>query len=88
MPKSPPRLYIAIVFRFYVLRHIRTWVEEQSVNRVTVNQCAQCGADLNEPEWSEHFPDHCIRNVWSCEACGYEFEETVYYAARELAEVA
>ena len=42
---------------------------------------------LIEPEWSEHFPDHRIRNVWSCQACGYEFEDTVYYAARELAEV-
>ena len=48
------------------------------------NQCAQCGAALNEPEWSEHFPDHRIRNVWSCQACGYEFEDTVYWSAREL----
>ena len=57
------------------------------MDRVTVHQCAQCGADLIEPEWPEHFPDHRIRNVWSCQACGYEFEDTVYYAARELAEV-
>jgi C4-type Zn-finger protein len=48
-----------------------------------MNQCAQCGADLIEPEWSEHFPEHHMRNVWSCEACGYQFEETVYYSARE-----
>jgi ribosomal protein L37AE/L43A len=54
------------------------------VNRVLVNQCAQCGADLIEPEWSERFPDHRIRNVWSCKACGYQFEDTVYYSAREL----
>jgi ribosomal protein L37AE/L43A len=52
----------------------------------SVNECAQCGANLIEPEWSEHFPDHRIRNVWSCDACGYEFEDTVYYSARELAE--
>jgi PHP family Zn ribbon phosphoesterase len=56
------------------------------VNRVLVNRCAQCSADLFEPEWSEHFPDHRIRNVWSCEACGYQFEDTVYYSARELAD--
>lgn len=55
--------------------------------RVSVNQCAQCGAGLNEPEYSEHFPDHRVRNVWSCDACGYAFEDTVYYAAPELAEV-
>jgi len=56
------------------------------MNRVTVHQCAQCGAGLSEGG-SEHFPDHRIRNVWLCQACGYEFEHTVYYAARELAEL-
>jgi ribosomal protein L37AE/L43A len=54
------------------------------MSRVKAHQCEQCGADLKEPEWSEHFPDHRIRNVWSCEACEYEFEETVYYASSEL----
>jgi ribosomal protein L37AE/L43A len=51
---------------------------------ISRNQCAQCGAALSEPAWSEHFPDHRIRNVWSCVACGYEFEDTVYWSAREL----
>jgi ribosomal protein L37AE/L43A len=52
-----------------------------------VNECAQCGANLIEPEWSEHFPDHRIRNVWSCGACGYQFEDTVYLSPRrELAD--
>jgi C4-type Zn-finger protein len=50
------------------------------------NECAQCGANLIEPEWSEHFPDHRVRNVWSCEACGYQFEDIVYWSARELAD--
>jgi ribosomal protein L37AE/L43A len=54
------------------------------VNRVTLNQCAQCGADLIEPEWSGHFPNNRVRNVWSCEACGYQFEDTVYWSGREL----
>jgi DNA-directed RNA polymerase subunit M/transcription elongation factor TFIIS len=45
------------------------------------NKCAQCGAILIAPEWSEH---HRIRNVWLCEACGYEFEDTVYWSRREL----
>jgi ribosomal protein L37AE/L43A len=47
---------------------------------------ARCGADLIAPEWSKHFPDHRIRNVWSCEVCGYQFEDTVYWPARELAD--
>ncbi len=48
------------------------------------NQCAQCGAGLIAPEWTEHFPDGRIRNVWSCEVCGYEFEDAVYLSSREL----
>ena len=61
-------------------------VWEGPVKRISGNQCAQCGAVLIAPEWSEHFPDHRIRNVWSCQACGYEFEDTVYWSARELAD--
>jgi len=44
--------------------------------------CAQCGEDIIAPEWSEHLLEHCVRQVWSCEACGYRFEETVYLSAR------
>jgi hypothetical protein len=55
------------------------------VNRVSVNQCAQCQADIIAPEWSEHLSDCCIRHVWSCEACGYQFEDTVYLSG-ELAD--
>ena len=40
------------------------------MNRMSVNECAQCGADLTAAEWSEHLTDHCIRNVWFCDACG------------------
>jgi C4-type Zn-finger protein len=56
------------------------------VKRISVNQCAQCGADLIAAEWSEHVSDHCVRNVWSCDACGYQFEDTVYLSKREAAE--
>jgi len=55
-----------------------------SVNRVSVSECAQCGAEMIAPAWSEHLSDHCVRNVWSCDACGYQFEDTVYLPAREL----
>jgi ribosomal protein L37AE/L43A len=55
------------------------------VNRGSVNQCAQCRGDIIAPEWSEHLSDHCVRNVWSCEACGYQFEDTVYLS-REAAD--
>ena len=57
---------------------------EGPVKTTSGNQCTQRGALLIAPEWSEHFPDHRIRNVWLCEACGYEFEDTVYWSAREF----
>jgi C4-type Zn-finger protein len=49
------------------------------------SKCAQCGGHLIAPDWSEHLSDCCVRNLWSCEACGYQFEDTIYLSARELA---
>jgi DNA-directed RNA polymerase subunit M/transcription elongation factor TFIIS len=48
-------------------------------------QCAQCGAAIIAPQWSEYLSDDRVRNVWSCEDCGYEFEHTIYLAARQSA---
>jgi hypothetical protein len=31
-----------------------------------------------------HRSERCIRNVWSCEACGYRFERTVYFSAAKI----
>ena len=56
------------------------------MNRIPVNQCEQCGADLIAAEWSERVTDSCVRNVWSCGAYGYQFEDTVYLSAREAAD--
>jgi C4-type Zn-finger protein len=54
-------------------------VRKRPVNRVSVNECAQCRADIiAAPEWSEHLSDYCVRHYWSCDACGYRFEDTVY----------
>jgi ribosomal protein L37AE/L43A len=52
------------------------------VNRLSVSECAQCGAEMIAPKWSEHLSDQCVRNVWSCEACGYQFEDLVYLSAQ------
>ena len=45
-------------------------------------KCAQCGADIIAPEWSAYLSTR-VRNVWSCEACGYQFENTVFLTARD-----
>jgi len=36
--------------------------------------CAQCGAQLFVPDWSEYLDDRKVRHLWVCEACGYQFE--------------
>jgi hypothetical protein len=59
------------------------------MNRVLISKCPQCGAELIPAFagmiWSEHRSDHCVRNVWSCEACGYQSEHTVYFCSRSIA---
>jgi ribosomal protein L37AE/L43A len=49
-----------------------------------VIECAQCGGAIVAPEWSEYCSERRIRNVWSCEACGYRFENTVYFSAPNI----
>lgn len=44
--------------------------------------CAQCGDVLVAPEWSEHVSDRCVRHLWLCDACGYEFETSVFLRAQ------
>jgi hypothetical protein len=53
-----------------------------------LRKCAQCSADIIAAEWSEHLSDCRVRNVWSCEACGYQFESIVYLTARARADAA
>jgi hypothetical protein len=43
--------------------------------------CAQCGEALFAARWAEYLDDRRIRYLWSCEACGYEFESEARYPA-------
>jgi len=49
-----------------------------------VIECAQCGGAIVAPKWSEYRSERCVRNVWSCEACGYRFEHSVYFSAPKI----
>ena len=42
-------------------------------------QCPQCGAPILADPWSEYVSERQVRNVWSCEACGYQFETAAYF---------
>jgi hypothetical protein len=45
-----------------------------------VNHCAQCGAVILMPEWSEYLDRGRVRHLWACDGCGYKFETTVQFA--------
>jgi ribosomal protein L37AE/L43A len=44
--------------------------------------CAQCGKPIIGSEWSERVSERCVRDVWSCDLCGYEFETSVYMRSK------
>jgi ribosomal protein L37AE/L43A len=44
--------------------------------------CPNCAAYVVAATWSEHVSERCIRNVWFCEACGYEFETSAYFSVK------
>lgn len=41
--------------------------------------CAQCGATLIAPIWSEFVDEQRVRHLWSCDDCSYEFETLVFF---------
>jgi DNA-directed RNA polymerase subunit RPC12/RpoP len=44
-------------------------------------ECAQCGAQIFAPDWSEFADDGKVRHLWGCVACGYEFETIARFPA-------
>jgi ribosomal protein L37AE/L43A len=42
-------------------------------------QCAQCGAAIIADAWSEDVNERQVRNVWSCDTCGYQFETAAHF---------
>jgi len=49
----------------------------------TKNNCPQCGEWMLAPDWSEYRNERCVRHMWSCDICSYQFETTVFFAGRE-----
>jgi ribosomal protein L37AE/L43A len=50
--------------------------------------CAQCGASLTAPTWSEYLSDAQARHLWSCDDCGYAFETLVIFATENKSDIA
>ena len=59
----------------------------KAFERPPFNLCAQCGAALIASIWAEHLDERHVRNLWSCDACGYQFETSAYFPIREVTEV-
>ena len=51
----------------------------KTFDRPPLNLCAQCGAALIAPTWVEQLNGRHVRDLWSCEACGYQFETSAYF---------
>ena len=45
--------------------------------------CAQCGAAIIASSWSEHVSERCVRDVWTCDLCEYEFETSTVFRTPE-----
>ena len=50
--------------------------------------CAQCGASLIAPVWSEFVAEHQVRHLWNCDTCEYEFETQVFFRSGEAPSIA
>jgi hypothetical protein len=51
-----------------------------SLNPHHFPRCEQCDSLLMSPDWSEQISVRCVRHLWLCDACGYQFEQMVYFA--------
>jgi len=61
--------------------HANASADRARLVEVNKNTCPQCGEWLLAPVWSEYQSERCVRHAWACDACGYDFETAVYFAA-------
>ena len=60
---------------------IATQAHFEPYGKISCPQCSDCQL---APTRSEYLDEGRVRHAWSCEACGYEFETTVSFAAAGL----
>ena len=51
-------------------------------NGKPLHLCPNCSAYIIAATWSERLSDRCVRNVWSCEVCGFEFETATTFTTK------
>ena len=57
-------------------------VLDNAASEIPLHLCPNCSAYIIAATSSERASDQCVRNVWSCEACGHEFETSAYFPTR------
>ena len=60
---------------------IATQAHFEPYGKISCPKCSDCQL---APTRSEYLDEGRVRHAWSCEACGYEFETTVFFAAAGL----
>jgi predicted RNA-binding Zn-ribbon protein involved in translation (DUF1610 family) len=46
--------------------------------------CPNCSAYIIAATWSKRVSERYVRNGWSCEACGFEFETAAHLPVRSI----
>jgi hypothetical protein len=46
--------------------------------------CPNCAAYIIPATWSERVSERCVRDVWSCESFGFEFETSAYFLVQRI----
>jgi len=64
-------------------------LQQMDVNCTNGNplaNCTDCGAEVIAATASKFVNEQCVRNEWSCDACGNEFQTLAYLSSSQPAE--
>jgi uncharacterized protein with PIN domain len=62
-----------------------TWrLSASGASRFGRQRCPRCDHLLVAPDFSEHVCEQTIRHLWSCEACGTEFNTEVSFRRSDV----
>ncbi len=62
--------------------NVRRALDIDSASGKPLHLCPNCAAYIIAATWSERVSERCVRNIWACEFCGFEFETSAYLSAQ------
>ena len=60
------------------MENLRRALDVDNASGKPLHLCPNCAAYIIAATWSERVSERCVRNLWSCEFCGFEFETSAY----------